>query len=85
VRWLLMTHDRAESDQFHLTHDFLANMLGVQRGGITIAAGALQARRLICYARGRITVLDRAGLEATSCECYGALINAYEMRFGGNV
>lgn len=72
ARWLLMSHDRAHADQFHLTHQFLADMLGVQRSAVTIAAGALKQSRLIEYARGKISILDRAGLEALACECYAA-------------
>ncbi|WP_085917269.1 Crp/Fnr family transcriptional regulator [Halomonas sp. CSM-2] len=70
ARWLLMTQDRAGSDQLRLTHEFLAMMLGVRRAGITMAAIALQKRGLIGYHRGEIKVLDRPGLIAAACECY---------------
>ncbi len=75
ARWLLMTHDRMGDDEFQITQEFLSNMLGVRREGVSIAAGDLQRRKLIRYSRGRLEVLDRAGLEATSCGCYEIIRN----------
>ena len=70
ARWLLMTRDRVQSNQFHLTQDLLANMLGVRQVGVTKAAGALRQRKLISYNRGEISILDGDGLEAAACPCY---------------
>ncbi|MDP1649278.1 MAG: Crp/Fnr family transcriptional regulator [Rubrivivax sp.] len=72
ARWLLMSQDRAHAEQFHVTHEFLACMLGVRRVGVTAAAGALQRKGLISYHRGEIRVLDRRGLEQAACSCYAS-------------
>jgi CRP-like cAMP-binding protein len=84
ARWLLMTQDRAHSATFHVTHVFLAYILGVRRVGITKAANSLQKQKLISYRRGDITILDRIGLEAASCGCYQADKEIYERIMGYN-
>jgi CRP-like cAMP-binding protein len=81
-RWLLMTHDRMQSDEFMLTQEFLAMMLGVQRTGVTAAAGALQRAGLIRYARGNVTIIDRRGLLRRSCECYGISKREFDRLLG---
>ena len=72
-RWLLMTHDRADSDQLQMTHEFISNMLGVRREGVTVAAHRLQEAGMISYMRGHIKILDREQLLAHVCECYGVV------------
>ena len=73
ARWLLMTHDRVDGDVLPLKQQFLAEMLGVHRPAVTIAAGALQKAGVIRYTRGKVTVLDRNALEEAACECYGII------------
>lgn len=70
ARWLLMSHDRSQTDELYLTHQFLAEMLGVRRSSVTVAAGYLQDNGIILYNRGRLHILDRQGLLARSCGCY---------------
>jgi CRP-like cAMP-binding protein len=77
ARWLLMTHDRVGRPQFPLTHEALATMLGVRRAGVSIAAAALQHAGYIRYSRGKVTILERAGLESVACECYAAIKAAF--------
>lgn len=78
ARWLLQTHDRVHANEFTLTQDFLAQMLGVRRATVTEAAGALQQAGVISYKHGRITVLDRPGLEKMCCECYSIIAREYD-------
>ena len=78
ARWLLMTRDRVGSDEFPLTQEFLAHMLGVRREGVTEAASALKQRKLINYSRGKIQILDVRGLTASSCACYQIVKTVYE-------
>jgi len=82
ARWILMANDRAESDQFPMTHEFMAMMLGVRRSGVTVTAGTLKQAGLIAYANGQMTILDRSSLEATACECYGTVQRHFEQLFG---
>ena len=81
-RWLLMTHDRMQSNEFLLTQEFLAMMLGVQRTGVTTTAGALQRAGLIRYKHGNVTIIDRRGLIRRSCECYGVSKNEFDRLLG---
>jgi CRP-like cAMP-binding protein len=78
ARWLLSSADRMESEFLHLTQEFLSQMLGVQRSTVTVAAGELQRQGLIGYSRGRIHILDRPGLTARACECYGIVNQSYD-------
>ncbi|MFY2764015.1 Crp/Fnr family transcriptional regulator [Arenimonas sp. MALMAid1274] len=82
ARWLLAMHDRTAGEPLHLTHQFLADMLGVRRSAVTIAAGGLQDRGVIAYRRGEIHVLDRPALEQAACECYAEVERDYAAQFG---
>ena len=77
-----MEHDRAEGDEYPMTHEFLSMMLGVRRAGITVAAGQLAKAGFIHYERGRIQVTDRPGLESVACECYGIVRPAQDQLLG---
>lgn len=76
--WLLLTHDRGQAGQFPMTHEFLANMLGVRRASVTEVVGFLRQQGLIRYGRGKMTILDRAKLEAAACECYSTIRAEYD-------
>jgi CRP-like cAMP-binding protein len=82
-RWILNMHDRADGDTLPLTHEFLAEMLGVQRSSVSVVTRTLQTAGLIQQSRGSITVTDRAGLEETACECYGKIRRLFERLLPG--
>jgi CRP-like cAMP-binding protein len=84
ARWLLLTNDRVHQPSFPLTQEFMADMLGTSRPTVSIAAGMLQKAGLISYVRGNMTVMDREGLEAASCECYGVIKTQFERLVGGD-
>jgi CRP-like cAMP-binding protein len=78
ARWLLICHDRMESDEFTITHEFLGHMLGTPRSTVTLAAGILHKAELVDYSRGRIRIRDRKGLEKAACECYQTIRNEFD-------
>ncbi|HKQ52696.1 MAG TPA: Crp/Fnr family transcriptional regulator [Pyrinomonadaceae bacterium] len=78
ARWLLMYHDRLGRDEFELTHEFMANMLGVRRAGVSTAAASLQKKSFIEYKRGRVKLIDREALEDFACECYPIVAEKYD-------
>jgi CRP-like cAMP-binding protein len=84
AKWLLMCQDRSHSEDLELTHEFISEMLGVRRAGVTVAAGVLKQKGLISYNRGQITIKDREGLEAVSCECYPLLKKEFDRLVSGN-
>jgi len=81
ARWLLMTHDRVEGNEFPMTHDFLADMLGVRRPSVSIAMAMLSRANFVGYRRGKVTLHDRNGLEQAACECYEVIRNVFDSRF----
>lgn len=83
-RWLLLTHDRVGADEFPFTHEFLAQMLGVRRAGVSEVAARLQNAGLISYRYGKISIQDRVGLEAASCQCYTLIKAEFQHIFGDN-
>ncbi len=84
-RWLLLSHDRLDSNDLVMTHDLISNMLGVRREGVTLAAQKLAKRKLIKNVRGTITVIDRRGLEDAACECYEVVNNEYNRLLGRGI
>ena len=81
ARWLLMTHDRVDDDTFPMTHEFLADMLGVRRPSVSIAMNILSKAGYVRYRRGKVEIADREGLEQATCECYRVLALQFEKRF----
>lgn len=81
ARWLLITHDRVQGDEFNLTQEFLASMLGVHRPSVSLVAGMFQQAGIVKYSRGHMKILDREKLEETACECYAAVRRQYERLF----
>ena len=84
-RWLLMTHDRAQSDELQMTHEFIANMLGIGREAVSLTANRLQVKGVINYVRGHIRILDRAQLEGCVCECYEVVKAEHDRLLGGKL
>jgi CRP-like cAMP-binding protein len=84
-RWLLLSHDRLETDRLVMTHDLISNMLGVRREGVTVAAQKLAKRKLITSVRGTMTVIDRKGLEGAVCECYKVVNDEYNRLLGRGI
>ncbi|WNZ27192.1 Crp/Fnr family transcriptional regulator [Leptolyngbya sp. NK1-12] len=82
-RWMLMTHDRVGKDQFPLTQEFIAQMLGVRRAGVSVVASTIQRAGFISYKRGKMTILDRDGLESSTCECYRMIAAEFDRLIGG--
>jgi CRP-like cAMP-binding protein len=78
ARWLAHTHDRVNADSFPITQEFLALMLGVRRATVSVSARILQRAGLIRYSRGRMTIVDREGLHAAACDCYGVIRRAFD-------
>ncbi|WP_019139754.1 Crp/Fnr family transcriptional regulator [Noviherbaspirillum massiliense] len=85
ARWILMSHDRAPGDEFQLTQEFLADMLGVHRPSVSLVARTFQRAGLLKYNRGVVTILDRAGIEEACCECYGVVRKQFERTIGKSV
>jgi len=81
ARWLLLTHDRLDRDEFEMTHEFLARMLGTRRAGVSVAASTLREAGAIGYTRGRVTILNRQGLENAACECYPIIKAEFDRLF----